>query len=352
MKRYLLLLLMLVCVSAFAQEEKPKGKFNGVLFGDYFYKFDGDSSGAGNQYSAYGYKTQGVTVRRARLHYEYTFNEDFAGNFGIELNDVTKIDNKVSFMVYDAQFEWKNVVPNSSMFFGLMPSPTFVWGMSEQTYGYRSLEKTIADKNKIGTALEIGAMLKGKFDKEGNYGYTVMLGNGKGSSAEVSKFPKFYGSVFAKFLENFSAEVYYDYQNSYNEQYRMTFKGVLAYKSKDMTFMFEPFIQNRNNAVKLTDPQNPAGFSVSGKVNVLKRKDAERTEALNIFARYDYYDPDSNNGQAGFRENFIMAGLDFLPFKQFHVMPNIWINAYKDKSSANISRPDDIVGRITLWYVY
>lgn len=344
-------MLLVISVSVSAQDI-PKGKFNGVLFGDYFYKFEGDSSGTSNQYSSYGYKTQGVTVRRARLHYEHTFNADFTGNFGIELNDVTKIDNKVSFMVYDAQFEWNNVVPNSSFIFGLMPAPTFVWGMSEKMYGYRSLEKTIADKNKIGTALEIGAMLKGTFDKEGIFGYTVMLGNGKGSSAEVSKFPKFYGSLFAKFLTNFVAEAYIDYQNNYNEQFRLTAKSVLAYKNKDLTFVFEPFFQNRNNAVNLSAPQNPIGFTLSGKVNLVKKKDSEKTEALNIFARYDYFDPDSNNGKLGFKENFFIAGLDFLPFKAFHIMPNVWINTYKDKSIANISRPNDIVGRVTFWYVY
>ncbi len=351
MNKFLLIVFLALSVSVFAQD-KPKGKFNGVLFGDFFYKFEGDSTGTSNQYSSYSYKTTGVTVRRARLHYEHTFNEDFAGNFGIELNDVTKIDNKVSFMVYDAQFEWKNVVPNSSIFFGLMPSPTFVWGLSEQTYGYRSLEKTITDKNRIGTALEIGAMLKGKFDKEGNFGYTVLFGNGKGSSAEVSKFPKFYSSMYAKFLKDFVAEVYFDYQNNYNEQYRMTAKSVLAYKNKDVTFIFEPFFQNRNNAVKLSAPQNPIGFTLSAKVNVVKKKDTEKTEALNIFARYDYFDPDSNNGILGFKENFFMAGLDFLPFKSFHIMPNIWMNTYKDKSSANIERNNDIVGRVTFWYQY
>ncbi len=351
MKNILLFILIIISIDVFAQE-KPKGKFNGVLFGDFFYKFNGDSSNASNQYSSYNEKTQGVTVRRARLHYEHNFNEDFTGNFGIELNDVTKIDNKMSFMVYDAQFEWKNVVPNSSIVFGLMPAPTFVWGMSEAMYGYRSLEKTITDKNKIGTALEIGAMLKGKFDKEGKYGYTIMYGNGKGSSAEVSKFPKFYGSVFAKFLNSFVVEAYFDYQNSYNEQYRFTAKSVLAYKTNDYTFIFEPFFQNRNNAVNLSLPQNPIGFTLSGKVNILKKSDAEKAEVLNVFGRYDYFDPDSNNGTLGFKENFLVAGVDFIPFKGFHIMPNIWLNAYKDKSSANISRPNDLVGRVTFWYQY
>lgn len=351
MYKFFLFVFLVFSIGVFAQD-KPKGKFNGVLFGDYFYKIEGDSSGSSNQYSSYSSKTTGVTVRRARLHYEHSFNENFAGNFGIELNDVTKIDNKVSFMVYDAQFEWKNLVPNSSIYFGLMPAPTFVWGMSENMYGYRSLEKTIADKNRIGTALEIGAMMKGKFDKEGKYGYTVMLGNGKGSSAEVSKFPKFYSSLYVKFLDDFVAEAYFDYQNNYSEQYRITAKSVLAYKNKDYTFVFEPFFQNRNNAVKLSAPQNPIGFSLSAKVNLLKRDNVEKTEALNIFARYDYFDPDSNNGTLGFKENFFIAGLDFLPFSSFHIMPNIWLNTYKDKSSSNISRPNDIVGRVTFWYQY
>lgn len=351
LKNIILFILVLISVNVIAQD-KPGGKFNGVLFGDYFYKFEGDSTGSSNQYSSYSYKTQGVTVRRARLHYEHNFNDDFVGNFGIELNDVTKIENKMSFMVYDAQFEWKNVVPNSSIIFGLMPAPTFVWGMSEAMYGYRSIEKTIADRNKIGTALEIGAMLRGKFDNEGKYGYTIMFGNGKGSSPEVSKFPKFYGSVFAKFFNNFVAEAYFDYQNSYNEQYRITAKSVLAYKTNDYTFVFEPFFQNRNNAINLTAPQNPIGFSLSGKVNILKKKDAERTEALNVFGRYDYFDPDSNNGTLGFRENFFIAGFDYIPLKAFHIMPNLWINTYKDKSSVNIVRPNDIVGRITFWYQY
>jgi len=352
MKRILLFIFLISFTVSFAQENKPTGKFNGVLFGDYFYKADGDSSGSAGQYSPYGKDIQGFMIRRTRLHYEHYLNNDFTANIGMEANDVTKLDSKMSFIIYDANFEWKNVVKNSSIFFGLMPTPTFVWGISEKMWGLRGEEKTFADKNGFGSAVDIGAALKGTFDKDGKYGYMALIGNGKGLKPEVSKYLKFYGEVFAKFFKDFIAEGYFDYQSGANEQYRYTVKSILGYKSKHNEFTFEPVIQIRNNALAGVEVQNPFGFSVHTKYNLLRKTDSDETEVLNVFARYDYYDPNSNNGQSGFKENFINAGVDFLPFPNFHLMPNLWMTTYKDKSPTNVSRPNDIVARLTFWFIY
>lgn len=352
MRKLLLFVFLLITISAFSQDDKPKGKFNGVLFGDYFYKFEGDSTGSSNQFSPFGKDVQGFTIRRTRLHYEHTFNENFIGNFGIESNDLSKLDNKVSFILYDANFEWKNVVPNSSIFFGLMPTPTFVWGISEKMWGFRGVEKTFSDKNGIGSAVDIGVALKGNFDKEGKYGYMAQIGNGKGLRPEVSKYLKFYGEVFAKFFGNFIAEAYFDYQSGENEQYRYTLKSVIGYKDKHNSLTFEPLFQYRNNAIKLESPQNPLGFSINGKINLSRKTDAEQTEVVNIFARYDFFNPNSNVGYTGYNENFLLAGVDIMPYKNFHVIPNLWMMMYKDKSAENISRPNDVVGRLTFWFIY
>jgi hypothetical protein len=51
-------------------------------------------------------------------------------------------------------------------------------------------------------------------------------------------------------------------------------------------------------------------------------------------------------------ENFINVGVDFLPFPNFHIMPNLWMTSYKDKSPANVSRPSDVVARMTFWFLY
>jgi len=349
--KFILLTFFLLSISALTFGQQS-GKFNGVLFGDYFYKFDGDSSGSAGQYSPYNKSTQGFMIRRTRLHYEQPFNENFFGNIGVESNDVSKLDGKVSFILYDANFEWKNLVPNSSIIFGLMPTPTFVWGMSEKMWGFRSVEKTIADKNGIGTSVDIGIMLKGNFVKDGKYGYTLLIGNGKGLKPEVSKYLKFYGYVFAKFYENFVTEIYGDYQAGANEQYRYTVKSVIGYKDKHNSLTFEPLFQFRNNFYGIDKPQNPFAFSVNGKINISRKTDAEETEKVNLFARYDFFNPNSNVGNAGYNEHFINAGIDILPFKNFHIIPNIWATIYSDKSPAKISRSTDLVGRMTFWFVY
>ncbi len=352
MKKFLLAILCLISVSIVTAQEKPKDKFNGILFGDYFYKISGDSSGSSGQYSPYNKDVQGFMIRRTRFHYEHIFNDDFSGNIGFESNDITKLDNKVSFIMYDANLEWKNVVPYSSFLFGLMPTPAYVWGQAEKMYGYRPVEKTIADKNGLEAAVDIGVMMKGNFDKESKYGYLVMIGNGKGLSPAVSRYLKYYGSLYAKIYGDFLVEGFFDYQAGANDMYRYTVKGLAGYKNKHNEFTIEPVLQYRNNADNGVAPVNPFGVSVHAKYNLSRKTDKDESEVVNAFARYDYFDPNSNNGSVGFRENFINVGIDIIPIKNFHIIPNLWMTSYKDKSPANIERKSDVVGRITFWFAY
>jgi hypothetical protein len=351
MKNILLILLCILSFPAIYAQDKPSGKFTGILFGDYFNKLDGDSTGSSSQYSQYNKSTQGFMIRRTRLHYEQYFNNDFTGNIGFESNDITKLDNRVSFIMYDANLEWKNVVTNSSLLFGLMPTPAFVWGCAEKMYGYRSVEKTISDKNGLESAVDIGVMMKGTLDKDGKYGYLLMIGNGKGLSPAVSKYLKYYASVSAKIFGNFIIEGFFDYQAGANDQYRYTVKGLAGYKSKHHEFTVEPVFQRRNNAVA-DAPVNPFGISVHTKYNLLRKTDVEESEIINVFARYDYFDPNSNIGSGGFKENFVSAGIDYVPLKNFHISPNMWMTFFKDKSPANLNRNSDIIGRVTFWFVY
>jgi hypothetical protein len=44
MRIFLLLLISLLTSSVFAQEEEPKSKFSGFMFGDYFYNISRDTA--------------------------------------------------------------------------------------------------------------------------------------------------------------------------------------------------------------------------------------------------------------------------------------------------------------------
>ena len=80
------------------------------------------------------------------------------------------------------------------------------------------------------------------------------------------------------------------------------------------------------------------------------------------FARYDMFDPDSkatgsnvdNSLPASWKENFITAGLDWQPdmTANAHIIPNVWIDTYKDKSSAALDREAIVVGRMTFMYKF
>jgi hypothetical protein len=102
---------------------------------------------------------------------------------------------------------------------------------------------------------------------------------------------------------------------------------------------------------------------------------------LGFFARFDNYDPSGdlsnivNNANtksytaltAAYdpttKEQFVVAGLDFTPFKNVHIMPNFWLDAYTSSISANATnelinpfitnnKGTDVVWRLTFFYIY
>ena len=52
------------------------------------------------------------------------------------------------------------------------------------------------------------------------------------------------------------------------------------------------------------------------------------------------------------KEQFITAGLDFTPVKNVHLMPNIWYNKYTNQGPANLYNSNDMVYRVTFYYVF
>jgi hypothetical protein len=56
--------------------------------------------------------------------------------------------------------------------------------------------------------------------------------------------------------------------------------------------------------------------------------------------------------EAGFIENFITAGFDYMPVKDVHIMPNIWVTSYSDKSPAKVKKDANVIARMTFNYIY
>jgi hypothetical protein len=330
------------------QQSEKGGKLWGLVFGDYFFKISGDSTSNSTQYSSYSNSFQSFELRRVYLGYDYTFNEKFSGQILLESNDKIFTNAKYGIFIKAAYGQW-NAFQNVSFAIGILPAPTWSWALNEKFWNYRSVEKTLIDMRGFGNGSDLGIAAKGKFDKAGNYGFNIMIGNGTGQRPDFNKYKKYYANFFAKPVRGLQLEVYGDYEPAAGDKNIITFRGFAGYTFEKFNFGIESVQQIRKNAAAKDIDIVPFGISAYVWGNLLGK---QNKDILNAFARYDFYNPNTKNDSLGNNENFITAGLDYMPIDNFHLIPNIWINSYSSKSSSANKPKTDIVARMTFFFVF
>jgi len=311
--------------------------------GDYFYKLNGDSTGTGSQYSSGRKDDQAFQLRRLYLIYDHTISDKFAAQFLLEGNDKTFTDGKHGVFVKTAYLEWKEFLTNHSFFIGLVPTPT--WStLTERLWNYRSIEKTILDFRGLGIPSDIGMQLRGRSDARGSISYVVMVGNGTGQRPENNRYKKYYASLCAKPIEPFVLEAYADFEPTGSEKHVLTLRGFAAYQSEHFTAGIEVFQQRHHNQPLQGRDKTPFGLSTFAWGDIAGN--------LRAFGRFDLFDPDAKLANVGFREFFVTTGIDYMPVKDVHFMPNVWMNFFADKSPARRSQQADIVARLSFFYYY
>jgi hypothetical protein len=265
---------------------------------------------------------------------------------------------------------WKNIYNMADLIIGQSATPTFAL-ISEKIWGYRSLEKTPADMRKWSCSNDVGVAIQGKLNKKGDCGYNVMIGNGMASKPETDIFKKIYGEVYFKFIDQrILVDIYSDYERKQLSPYHKslnTYKAFLAYTTEKITVGIEAGFQIQKNydvykkekidSLKI-DTTDAVAFFISGfiKGSIIKEK-------LSFYLRGDYYNPDNefhssytySEGGGANTECFLLAGLDYTPHKNIHIMPNVWFNSYKNRTInvSGFTKSDyDLVGRITFYYLF
>lgn len=366
------ILLVGVRGTGFAQSDsafKPSGKFSAQFFSDYYYKVHADSLGRGsNQYSGAGVPKDysNFEVRRVYLGYNYDISPDFTTEFLLAYEGNNDASGKRTVYVKLANIQWKNIFSNATAVFGAQATPSFAL-LSEGVWGYRSVEKTLLDKNGIAGSNDVGVGLRGSFTDDKNYGYDIMYANGTGAAPENDRYKRVYGDLWAKFMDKkLIVNVYGDLERkSELPKDNSTMKFFVAYATAPLTIGVEGFIQTLGNAVvdtiaKANLDQKKFGLSFYVTGNIIEKK-------LNFFARYDMFNPDQNYEQTGIgyqpayvkssttKENFIVAGLDWTPVTNVHIMPNLWYTGYSSKLpnvSGKVESDADIVPRVTCFYKF
>ena len=264
------------------------------------------------------------------------------------------LDANRTFFLKNANVQFKGWIPMASVIFGQQGTAAF--GTAEGIWGYRSIEKTIADMRGNIQSNDLGIQIKGSLDNAKLYGYSVMLSNGNGAKQENDKFKKLMLDVNGMFLDkHIAVDVYYDMMGTTDTSTNTTLQATIGYTSDVVSVGAEYLMQTLGHRSTITvgNDATPSGLSVFARATLLSKQ-------LMVFARYDMYDPDSKasgttiSQGANWKESFITAGLDWQPDMTVnaHVIPNIWIDNYTDKSSTALARQGVTVGRVTFAYKF
>ncbi|MDB5159301.1 MAG: hypothetical protein JWR50_4008 [Mucilaginibacter sp.] len=384
----------------------PTRRLWGYAFGDLYFAqhADGANRGPETQYNGTPANRNAFQFRRLYLGYDYDINQKFSAevllasepNANTGVNGTTNIQNgdnlvdgKMAFWIKNFNIRVREIWKGTDLVVGEMSTPGFALNtgnsnaptsLSEATWGYRFIEKTLTDFHK-NNSYDVGAALQGTFDPSTkNFGYVFMVGNNSQSNLLAASNPStgfykiFYGDLWGKFLDKkLYVDIYADYVQTgagtatIGETAHNMEKIFVAYNTKPITVGAEIYTQMFKNGVTSaahgTQNANALGMSFWAKGTI--------NAQWGWFGRYDNYNPYTNFDSAVatytpnttygnytplYKETFVTAGLDFQPAPKIHFSPNVWLVQFKDQRAAtttgHLGDGHDLVYRATFYYTF
>ncbi len=327
-----------------------QGSFKGYMFGDAYYLASHDDGVAEDTDEAIE-GANGLWFRRIYLTFDWKFNDAWSARLRTEMGspgDFTTARTLVPF-AKDAYVRWKR--GNHQITLGMSGTPT--WGVIEDFWGYRSVEKTLLDLQRIASSRDVGVAFKGSLDQDQKFRYNLMLGNGNSNRNDNNQGKKVLLSLGFFPNDSIILEGYVDYDDRPEETDRLTAQGFLGYQQEKGRIGVQYFYQSRDNGDD--DSVELSGLSLFGAVNL--------SEKTNAFARYDMMmdadddmiaNPDAGRisyvpfNAAAESSNMVLAGIDYMPHPQVHFMPNIQAVFYGGDDSPDAT----ILPRLTFWVIF
>ncbi|MCG8607801.1 hypothetical protein MJD09_22805 [bacterium] len=321
----------------FASTMLAQGRISGYMFGDFYY--------VGQNHDSAMEGKNGFWFRRIYLTYDQSLSDEFSVRFRMEMNspgDFTS-SSKLEPALKDGYVQWKR--SGQALLLGISGTPT--WGYLEKFWGYRSVEKTPADLYKFGSSRDFGIAAKGKLGASKNTFYHVMFGNGSSNKSETNDGKKFAVALGQHITKQFSVEVYTDFEERPGHTNRLTYQGFAGFKTDRFRLGAQYLHQTRKNGGPDEQLQIVSVFAVTKlqpKLSAFARWDRS-LDAISAGPDISYLPLD---GSAKF--NFFLAGLDFTPHKDVHLMPNFEVVRYDEVAG---SRPNtDVIPRVSFYYTW
>ena len=331
----------------------PRGKISGYIWADAYYNVTGDpehrynSSGAdsanqsvsgsysGGKPSLIGRDLNGIQIRRIYFQHDADLSIKYSTRFRLEVDGKSLTsDGKLGVNVKAAYFQAKQVIPRGTFLVGVLGTP--IWETSEAAWGYRSIEKTIADFRGIGSSADIGVQMKGYADDGHKVGYNLMVGNGLGQKPENNRYKKVYFGLPVRPNSDVTIEPYADYEWAAGGKDKATYKLFVGYAMRKLSLGAE--LVDRVNHNPSGSNAEPLGLSFFG---TYKAK-----ENTTLFARYDRYQPDTRATDR-IDSDLYVAGVDWSPARNVSIMPNVLATQYHARGAADAPPHHDMQARVT-----
>ena len=312
MSRIVITLVALASVSLCTTVDADGGKISGYMFGEYYWVVSADdntvqSAHGGTIPKGIAEKQNGFQFRRIYFTYDKSVADDFDVRWRLEANDGGFASGaKMTPFVKHGYLKWKDALGESDLYLGLSGTPT--WGVSEKVWGYRPIEKTILDVNKIGSSADLGIGLKGK---AGKLAYHLMVGNGPGQKSEDDNGKKLYGSLDFRPSDAMHLEAYADYSMKPADQNELTLKGFVGLVNDAFHGGVEAFMRVNEKAAAGGKDQTLTGASAFGALGL--------GDGLKGFGRVDAISDDV----ADTTDLLVIAGVDRALADGVHLMPNL-----------------------------
>ncbi len=338
MRRPTFLALFLLVLTLPSHAQGQSASFKGLVFGDAYWVAASDNGEVENQ--------NGMWFRRIYLTFDFTLSDTWSARLRTEMNSKGDFVSKAKLepSAKDAYLRWKN--DRHQVLIGLSGTPT--WGIVEGFWGYRSVEKTLLDLQKIGSSRDIGLAAKGSLDQEKKIRYHVMLANGNGTSTETNKGKKALLSLSFHPSSALTLEVYGDYDDRPGDSDRMTLQGFVGIRGSSGRVGLQYAYQRRNVASGANVALN--ALSVFGALPL--------SDKVNGFARIDrMFDVNPDAGSISYlpfaedaRSTLALVGIDIAAHPKVHFMPNFEA-VFFDAEDGDDPDPT-IMPRLTFFYTF
>lgn len=290
-------------------------RWSGLVYMDYEYIFSSsDEEDEGEN---------GFDYRRLYLTADYKLSDEFSGRARLEAKSGPSTTYP---FVKDLYIKWKGALGKGhDLVAGIQSPPSFT--ASEKAWGYRSIQKTIMDRQKIVSSRDFGIAAKGKLPS--NLSYGVMLANNNSTKGENDRYKRIYGQV-AWQPDNLVLTVGGDFASGEDENITSA-NAFAGYKAADFRAGVEGYYQS------VDFDHSHASADRSG-ISVWVVKPVN--EEVDVIARVDYVEMDV--GIASIEETFFIGGVAFSPNPKVHIIPNVYV------VDSAVQEDLEVAGRVTI----